>query len=181
MSISYISCLVLFAEKESMSVLPVRKDSLPISSWWSTVEFTQKIILTNAPLVKSLTGRPACWTIMWYEFTPLIHHEYFRCTNAMQFMQLQKTVHVPDSDKPAKPKLEFYCGMCRKVLRSKRSYLAHTKSHHVTPKKCSYCCETFSRQSVLVRHIRISHDPQYESSESKVLLLLLCHLKMLRK
>lgn len=34
--------------------------------------------------------------------------------------------------------------------------------------KCSFCSETFTRHSVLVRHIRIAHDPQYESKESKV-------------
>lgn len=81
---------------------------------------------------------------------------------------LQKTVHVPEADRPVKPKIELFCGTCHKVLRSKRSYLCHIKSHRSTPKKCPFCCETFGRQSVLVRHIRVTHDPQYESSESKV-------------
>jgi len=77
-------------------------------------------------------------------------------------------VHSPEEERPVKQKVEYFCGVCHKVLRSKRSYMNHSQTHHAKPKKCPYCCETFIRPSVLVRHIRISHNPQFESAESKV-------------
>lgn len=79
-------------------------------------------------------------------------------------------MHTAPSERAAnKPKVEFYCGQCHKILRSKRSYNVHLQVHLEKPKKCPYCCETFIRQSVLVRHIRVSHNPQFESIESKVI------------
>ncbi|CAL8070277.1 unnamed protein product [Orchesella dallaii] len=78
-----------------------------------------------------------------------------------------KMVHLPEGQRPPKRKLEFYCGVCHRVLHSKRSYLNHCQLHQEKPIKCSFCSETFTRHSVLVRHIRIAHDSQYESKESK--------------
>lgn len=77
-------------------------------------------------------------------------------------------VHLPESERPPKRKLEFYCSVCHRILHSKRSYLNHILLHQEKPMKCSFCSETFNRNSVLVRHIRVAHDPHYESKESKV-------------
>jgi len=67
-----------------------------------------------------------------------------------------------------KKKLEFYCKLCHRILKSKRSYISHIQIHNAKPKKCHYCFESFVRHSVWVRHIRSSHDPQFLSQETVV-------------
>lgn len=67
-----------------------------------------------------------------------------------------------------KRRLEFMCGICHRIMHSKRNLETHLQLHKEKPQKCPHCSETFPRTSVLVRHIRASHDPLYSSVKTKV-------------
>ncbi|CAG7834200.1 unnamed protein product [Allacma fusca] len=81
----------------------------------------------------------------------------------------EKRIHPPTEPERIVPKkVELMCGICHRIMHSKRNLESHLLLHkQEKPQKCPHCSETFPRPSVLVRHIRAVHDPLHSSRKTK--------------
>ena len=68
----------------------------------------------------------------------------------------------------AQADMEYQCGLCQKGFWDKKKYEDHMNTHTgERPHKCDYCANTFANGANKFKHIRESHQDEYQKRKAK--------------